>query len=219
MRQTTIRHKLATTLRYLGLIMQHPIILTTVGEAVRPNTVEEEPETPWWNKRAIRYLSEHLRPGDRAFEWGSGGSTVWLARRGISITSIEHDPEWMKKVMDRCKTADVRLISGATHGKLRCEPEQEYLTKGQYFFDDYAAAIDTVEDGSLDIVIVDGLCRMECVRRGAPKVKPGGMLVVDDTDFPFLNPEKVLPGWKTVSFWGFKHSLDLRETTFFHRPK
>jgi len=221
----TIRHKvaaslhpaLATTLKNPRLIIRHPIVLTTVGDGFARRAAEE-PETPWWNRRAIRYLSRHVRPGDRAFEWGSGGSTVWLARRGVSVTSIEHDREWVKKVIDRGPSADVRLISGAAQGRLRPTAEEAYIANSQGFFDDYVAAIDILEEGSLDLVIVDGLCRMECVRRGAPKVKPGGILIVDDTDYPFLDPAKVLPGWKAVGLWGFNGSL-LRETTFFHRPK
>ncbi|GEM_PF-1848918 len=229
MRQT-IRHKvaaslppeLATALKNPWRIMRHPLILTTVGEAGRRSTTEEL-ETPWWNRRAISYLSRHLRPGDRAFEWGSGGSTVWLVRRGVSVTSIEHDPEWVKKVIDRCPTADIRLISGTTQGQLTAEPHHRNAfkleDKAQHFFDDYVAAIDTFEECSLDIVIVDGMCRMECVRRGASKVKPGGVLVVDDTDYRFGDPEELLPGWQAVGIWGFKTTRDLRETTFFHRPK
>ena len=221
-----IRHKVAaslhpavaTTLKNPGLFMRHPVVLTTVGDAFC-RSAAAEPEAPWWNRRAIRYLSRQVRPGDRAFEWGSGGSTVWLARRGVSVTSIEHDPEWAQRVTDRCPAADVRLVSGAAQGRLRSEPEQEYVTNGQYFFDDYVAAIDKLAEHSLDLVIVDGLCRMECVRRAAPKVKPGGVLVVDDTDFCFLDPGKILPGWRSVSFWGFKRTRDLRETTFLHRPK
>lgn len=229
MRQT-IRNKvaaslppaLATTVKNSWRIIRHPIILTTVDEVVRQSTAEEL-ETPWWNRRAIRYLSGHLRPGARAFEWGSGGSTVWLARRGVSVTSIEHDPEWVEKVIDRCPTADVRCVPGTTQGKLRAEPQHRNAfkleDKGQYFFDDYVAAIDSFGEDSLDIVIVDGMCRIECVRQGTPKVKPGGVLVVDDTDYRFVDPEKLLPGWQAVSLWGYKKTQDLRETTFFHRPK
>ena len=218
---TSLPPALATALKNAWRVIRHPLILTTVGEVGRLSATEEL-ETPWWNRRAISYLSRHLRPGDRAFEWGSGGSTVWLARRGVSVTSIEHDPEWVKKVIDRCPTAVVRLIPGTTQGQLRAEPHHRNAfkleDKGQYFFDDYLAAIDTFEERSLDIVIVDGMCRTECVRRGAPKVKPGGVLVVDDTDYRFVDPEKLLPGWQAVRLWGFKSTRDLRETTFFHRP-
>jgi hypothetical protein len=139
------------------------------------------------------------------------------------VTSIEHDPEWVKKVIDRCPAADIRLVSGTTHGRLPAEPQHRNAfkleEKGQQFFDDYVAAIDTFEEGSLDIVIVDGMCRMECVRRGASKVKPGGVLIVDDTDYRFGDPEELLPGWHAVGIWGFKTTRDLRETTFFHKPE
>jgi hypothetical protein len=178
----------------------------------------EEVDMPWWNKRAIRYLSRHIRPGDLAFEWGSGGSTVWLTRQGVSVTSIEHDPVWAAKVIDLCPETNVRLIPAATHGQVRSEPQLQ--DEGQHFFDDYVAAIDPLEDCSFDIMIVDGICRMECVRRGASKVKPGGVLVLDDTDFRCLAPSKrLLPGWRIVSLSGFKSTRDVRETTFFHRPK
>ena len=85
---------------------------------------------------------------------------------------------------------------------------------------DYVAAIDEFEDGSLDIVIVDGRYRPECLHRGESKVRPGGLLVLDDTDQRQLRRLKKssLPGWKKVSFTGFKASGDVRETTFFRRP-
>ena len=38
---------------------------------IRPN-MEADAGTPWWNDRAIRYITEQLRPGDQVFEWGSG---------------------------------------------------------------------------------------------------------------------------------------------------
>ena len=36
-------------------------------------------------------------------------------------------------------------------------------------------------DASLDLVVVDGRARVECARRAMPKVKPGGLLLLDDT--------------------------------------
>jgi predicted O-methyltransferase YrrM len=157
-------------------------------------------EAPWWNDRAIRYLAQHLRPGARVFEWGSGASTVWLASRGAEVISVEHDPVWVANVRERCPAADVRAV-----------PENVR---------DYTAAIDEFEDGSFDLVIVDGIYRGECLHRGASKVKPGGLLVLDDTDMRQLRRLKKssLPGWKKMSFAGFKATRDVRETTFFRRP-
>ena len=59
---------------------------------------------------------------------------------------------------------------------------------GEHFFDDYISAIDEFPEGSLDIVIVDGICRVECARRAVKKVKPNGLVVVDDTNWQFLCP-------------------------------
>jgi hypothetical protein len=173
---------------------------------------------PWWNRRAISYLKAHLSPGGTVFEWGCGGSTVWLANQGFAVTSIEHDLEWAAKVSARCVNVDVRHIPGMDEGQLRSEPELR--DGGRHFFDEYVGEIERWEDGSIDAVIVDGLCRVECARRGAAKVRRGGMLIVDDTDYQFLTAlSNDLPGWRAVKLSGFKRPLDFRETTFFHKPE
>jgi Methyltransferase domain len=181
-------------------LVRHPMALTTIGVVFRSD-LEADAGTPWWNDGAIRYLGEHLRPGDRVFEWGSGASTVWLVSRGADVTSIEHDPDWVTKVRERCPAADVR----AAPGNVR----------------DYVAAIDEFGDDSFDVVIVDGIFRPQCLPHGASKVKPGGLLVLDDTDQRQLARlrKSSLPGWKKRSFTGFKASKDVRQTTFFCRPK
>jgi predicted O-methyltransferase YrrM len=207
-------HSLANGLAITRRLVAHPVAITTVGAILR-RAPADEADAPWWNKRAVRYLTGLLHPGDRVFEWGSGASTVWLIQQEASVTSVEHDPEWVSKVMERCPAATIRAIPGAAEGHIKSEPG---LGDTEHFFDDYVAAIDDFADESLDLVIVDGMSRMECVRRGAPKVKPGGVLMVDDTDFRFLTPHKLLPGWRAVTHSGFKNTRDLRETTFFHKP-
>jgi Methyltransferase domain len=207
----TVLSKLAIMRRLIA----HPSAMCTVGALVYRDGPDSA-ELPWWNARATRYLSRHLRPGDRVFEWGSGASTVWLTQRGADVTSVEHDPDWMTKVLARCPAANVRSVPGTPRGRLRSEPP---TGDSVHYFDDYVAAIDAVADGSLDVVIVDGMSRLACVRRAVPKVRPGGLLVVDDTDMSCFAPvKKQLPGWRMVSHTGFKPTLELRETTFFHKP-
>jgi hypothetical protein len=184
----------------LRTLILHPSAIATIGVLFRRNLAADA-GVPWWNDRAIRYLTEHLRPGDRVFEWGSGSSTVWLSDHGAAVTSVEHNPDWLAKVTERCPAADIRAI-----------PDNA---------GDYVAAIDQFRDNTFDIVIVDGLHRPQCLRRGAPKVKPGGLLILDDTDRPQLARlgRSALPGWQKASFTGFKATTDVRETTFFRRPQ
>jgi hypothetical protein len=141
------------------------------------------------------------------FEWGAGSSTVWLNERDLTVTSIESKREWAQKVLERCPNADVRFIPWGT------------TTGGKGSWDDYVGAIDRFEDECLDIVIVDGMCRERCAARAAPKVKPGGMIIVDDTDRFYLSLPKQFPGWRRDRVAGFKRSAKpLTETSFFYKP-
>ena len=53
-----------------------------------------ELDVPWWTYRAVDavegWLAARPRPV-RAFEYGSGASTLWLARRVDEVHSVEHD--------------------------------------------------------------------------------------------------------------------------------
>lgn len=73
------------------------------------------------------------------------------------------------------------------------------------FFDGYVAAIDEEAADSFALVIVDGRARTECVRHAMPKVKPGGLLLLDDTDRVRYQPAiALLSGWERHVFEGLK---------------
>ena len=113
-----------------------------------------------------------------------------------------------------------RFIPGAKIGAHRSEVQLR--DKGKHFFDDYIAAIDEFSDDSLDIVVVDGMCRVECARRAAEKVKPNGIVILDDTNWQFLlPPPEIFEGWESLTLSGYKSSSGpvLYSTTFFRRPK
>jgi hypothetical protein len=225
MTQTTSAHPLraqwvdrAKRVNYVVTsLAQRPKAITTIDAFFRTDATIGV-NGPWWNKQAIRYLDANLSRGQRVFEWGSGGSTAWLVSKGAQVTSVEHNTEWVEKVKSNCPEADIRAIPGSAEGNIQ-EPWLIHdLIDEQRFFDDYIAAIDQFPDDGFDIVIVDGMCRAECFRQALPKVRPGGMVIVDDSD---MKPYRGLsvPGWQKISFAGFKSTKDLRETTFFRRPQ
>jgi predicted O-methyltransferase YrrM len=121
------------------------------------------PEDPWFTREAVRVLAQLLRPDDRCFEWGSGRSTRWLATRTASIRSIEHDPEWLARVRTELADQPNACVERVT----ATLPE-------------YAGTI--ASESSLDVVIVDGLFRDECALAATDKVRPGGILVIDDVE-------------------------------------
>jgi hypothetical protein len=203
-----------------GGLARHPAAVVSIGTVFRPDP-SVGVDAPWWNRRAVEYLDSQLRPGQRVLEWGSGGSTAWLIARGAQVTSIEHDPGWAAQVSARCPGADVRAILPTAAGT-SAEPFHlgDLRRPRDRFFDDYIAVIGEFPDRSLDVVIVDGMCRAECFRRAAPKVAPGGLLIIDDSDMPpYRRLGDLVPDWEKTAFAGFKPSKDLRQTSFFRRPR
>lgn len=122
-------------------------------------------DLPWLCFSAARFLETRLEPGWRVLEWGSGASTLFFARRGCRVTSIEHDSVWAERVqkgLEAFPEAEVVLIS-------ETDP-------------DYVGAADRFPPASLDLVVVDGRKRCDCLERARSRVRPGGWLVLDDSE-------------------------------------
>lgn len=203
----------------LRRVAHEPGLIASLDYARNPSVSAWDVGEPWWNSRAIRYARRQLREGDMVLEWGSGSSTVWLTSLGARVTAIEAEAEWAEKVNARCPGTPVRFIPGEDTGELRSEPELR--DRGQHFFDRYVSAIDEFPDDMFDMIIVDGICRAECARRAARKVRPGGLVVVDDTQWGFLDPcSEPFQRWETTRLRGFKRGsgAEVFQTTFFRRP-
>ena len=170
------------------------------------------PERPWFARRAVEYCAEQLRPGMAGFEWGSGRSTVWLASRLGSLTSIEHDPAWYGRVRRRleasgCGNVDYRLVpldhdpSAATMPSYAVTPQ-------------YVAVMEELPEASLDFVLVDGHYRQACILAALPRLRPGGLLVVDNTDWLPLEE------WGVPGSWPRVHQSETwtSQTTVWTRP-
>src|SRR5208282_1923296 len=184
----------------LCYITRHPL-----GLARHPQWLQQRTATPvslrvpWWPYDAVAWVGASLSPGARVFEYGGGGSTLWLHDHGAAVIVAEHDEGWHRHLaailppgttlMLRPSQPDGTVTSAAEHG----------------YFDTYVAAIDGEPDGSLDLVIVDGRARSECVRRAMLKVKPGGVLFLDDADRPrYGSACALLAGWRRHDFRGLK---------------
>lgn len=123
---------------------------------------------PWITFDAIRALAPLARPGTRVFEFGSGHSTLWWAEHGAEIHSVEDDESWHGLLTER--------IAGMPKAHLYFEPGQQ----------GYLSRIDRV-GGPFDVVVVDGSHRKDCLAKAIDHVKPGGLLVVDNTDWHWFS--------------------------------
>lgn len=134
------------------------------------------PDAPWLTPNAIRFLEDWLRAGDCGFEWGSGRSTIWFAKRCRCITSVESDDQWYAKVREMLRAHDVSGRVDYRHVVCPLRATDEPPDHP------YANQIDLCKVESLDWVLVDGKIRLTCMQRAMEKLKPGGLLILDNAN-------------------------------------
>lgn len=161
------------------------------------------PGLPWLTPEAIRLLGGLLRPADIGLEWGSGRSTRWIAGRIGHLTSVESDPVWYEKVKaDLGKASNVRYVfrdcpAGASDVQATA----------------YASVADLFASNSLDFVLIDGQVRDICARVVLDKIRPGGVLVIDNCNWYLPSRSRSPSSLRTVevgSRWSEVHSVLVR---------
>lgn len=147
-------------------------------------------DDPWLTPAAVRMLESLLRPDDQGVEFGSGRSTVWFARRIRSLTSVEHDEHWYNAVSARLK--DV----GLNNVKYILAPEDQPMERGDESA--YARCALAFPDASVDFALVDGHYREYSAKFIMPKIKPGGLLIIDNVNW-YLPCRSKAPSSRTAA--------------------
>mgnify|MGYP005847534923 CR=1 FL=1 len=134
----------------------------------------KNPGAPWLTPYAVSLIDELIRPTDYLLEFGSGRSTIWLAQRCRAIVSVEHDKEWFEKVSPQIKN-----LSNVDYRHAKLEAPAGHVPP-------YLSLLDEFPDESFDVLINDGRLRHLVAEKATSKLKPGGLLVLD-------NAERYLP--------------------------
>jgi SAM-dependent methyltransferase len=150
----------------------------------------KHPNCPWLSPAAILLLDNWLKASDRAWEWGSGRSTAWLARRVSHLVSVEDNPMWHARVRETLSREG--LLGKVDYRLLPCELNEQSEPARH----PYADAIQEFPDNHFDFILVDGNIRLACLRQALPKLKPGGLLGLDNANRYF--PNAFLGGFTTV---------------------
>lgn len=102
------------------------------------------------------FFLSHLNSNHKVLEYGSGESTVDIARRCKSVLSIEHDPNWYSHVLTMIPSNGTIILKESNlpyiEGTYNCGTYDE--------FRDYILA--PLEYGPFDIIFIDGRARIEC---------------------------------------------------------
>jgi hypothetical protein len=161
-------------------------------------------QIPWLTYAAVHWLDRVMRPHHRAFEFGSGSSTIWLARRARSIVSVEHHATWARIVRER-------LPGNATLHVAAAWGDENEAPQG----DPYTGVLADV-DGEFDLFLVDGMARNACVRLAVDRLADSGLILLDDADRPAYRPAHEhlrQRGFGRLDFYGPKPGAGYLSTT------
>lgn len=155
---------------------------------------------PWTTYSYTAFIADRLKNDMTVFEYGSGASTAYYARKVKNLVTCEHDKTWfgmMKKNL----------------------PENAEI----FFADenDYENAI-SGQSEKFEIIVVDAIRRVECMMKALPYLKENGILVLDDSEREEYTPgtEYMLrAGYKKIDFWGMAPGQRYNKcTTVFYKP-
>jgi len=123
----------------------------------------EDRPLPWYPYCVIDLLEKRLSPEMELFEYGCGHSTLWYGARTRRVDGVEHNRDWFEKTSARCgDNVTIRLGSK--------DDPADYAGKIREFGRQY------------DMIVIDGIHRLECTKACLDWLRPGGVVLFDNAD-------------------------------------
>ena len=167
----------------LGLYLRDRGWLKSAGSRIPMGRFEEP--LPWICYPCMDFLNERLKSDMDVFEWGSGNSTLWWAKRVGTVISCEHDQGWYER-MKPAMPDNVEYV----HANVEDSSYINFAKNQQKRF---------------DVMMIDGQARIACAKNCLESLKEGGVVVWDNTDvdkyqegYDFL----IQNGFKRLDFYG-----------------
>lgn len=126
----------------------------------RLNMTLHNTDWPWITDPAIDFLEEYLKPDMHILEFGCGSSTVYFSKKCNNVISIEHQSHYYEEAKNKCGN-NVAL----------------HLLQLPYY-----SYCNLLKDNHFDLVLVDGRNRKRCVWESMRIVKPGGYIMLDNSE-------------------------------------
>lgn len=123
---------------------------------------EYEEKIPWYTYPAIEYLNNINFENMTVFEYGSGNSSAYWARKAKNVFSVEDNSDWYKKV-----TAEL----AENQNVFLCESEASYLD-----------AINHVSP-KIDVIVIDGVHREKCAKLVSQHLADISLVILDNSDW------------------------------------
>lgn len=157
---------------------------------------------PWVTYSFIDFITPRISKDLSVFEYGSGSSTFFYAKKAKKVVSVEHDELWLNKVIqNKPENAEMIFSKLETNG----EYAKKAVTLGEKF----------------DLIIVDGRDRVNCCKHSIHALSDTGVIVLDDSEREGYEEARVFltqEGFKELYFSGISPGLFyLKATSVFYK--
>jgi predicted O-methyltransferase YrrM len=150
---------------------------------------------PWIIAEVVTFIAKLLKENSNAnvLEFGSGCSTAFITQYTNNLVTIEDNLKWYQTVQEYVAqnnlVVDLRLVQNGYY--------KECLKLPKNYF---------------DLILVDGRHRMNCLRYAREIVKPGGILILDDSTYyeKYQEADIIMSDWQCFNAKGLKaNPLDI----------
>ena len=157
-------------------------------------------------------MEKIIRKDMEVFEFGSGGSSIFLAERAASVTAVEDEQRWAGAVHKEAQKRNLKNL--------------EVLFSPYNFFEgkefEASAYLNTLNGRGYDLIVVDGKeegvqVRDRCFWRAEEFIRKGGVIVVDDSyRYPQIKRTNKSRQWKAFKGTGYCRAGVTETTLFFY---
>lgn len=155
-------------------------------------------ELPWLTFPVIDFLNTWLTKEHRVLEYGGGSSSIYFARRAGEVITVEHHTGWFENISKVIQAKGITNWKGLLFPPEEGQPYGTDIAEPSHFvsgdadskgknYKAYASAIDRYPDHHFDVVLVDGRVRPSCMQHAMPKIRKGGLLILDNSDRPYYH--------------------------------
>jgi len=181
---------------------------------------------PWVTIAALHWLEKSIKKGWQVFEYGMGGSTLFFLDKGCHVVSVEHHKGWYDQVSKILKSTSLikSYLEEPSAQNLNPVYESQFKKWKGMNFESYVRVAETLPDQRLDLALVDGRARNQCIVAIMDKVKPGGFLLLDNSERSRYQAAIEMlqqAGWTTTHFAGpgFYEQGAFWCTSLFQKPR
>jgi precorrin-6B methylase 2 len=163
---------------------------------------KENKPLPWVTYSFIDFISGRLNNTLNIFEFGSGNSTIWYAKKVKSVISVEHDENWFEKIKNNM-------------------PDNVNINYKKLVYGGEYSNFSNLLNKKFNIIIVDGRDRVNSIINSTNSLCKDGVIILDDSEREeYIKGVQYLQnnGYKKLDFWGISPGYFLNKcTSVFYR--